>query len=156
MPWFQIFLFLHIAAVIIAFGPSFTFPLIAAHAQRNPEHGHAAAEVAHTIESKLVIPVAIGAGVTGLLVLLTLLFTIHLDLTRNLWLVLGILLYLVAVTFALARQGPNSARLVALAAQGPSPEIELVSGKLRAGGMFLTVMLIAILLLMVFRPFGTI
>jgi hypothetical protein len=67
-------------------------------------------------------------------------------------------LYVIALGFATLVQAPNGARLVELTSQppgpgGPSPELRATAAKLRQGGMLLGVLVIAIALLMVVKPF---
>jgi uncharacterized membrane protein len=157
---FLALLFLHIGGAIVAFGPSFAYPIIGAMGGRDPQHAAFAAKVSATIGKRLVTPVAIWVGVTGVLLIVVS--------GRNpleLWLATAIVLYVVALAFSLFVAGPDSARLVeALSAPpprppagasppaGPPPHIApLVAGAQR-NGMVLMVLLVAIVLLMVFKP----
>ncbi|MEO5964230.1 MAG: DUF2269 family protein [Candidatus Limnocylindrales bacterium] len=159
----QLFLFLHVMGAIAVFGPTFVFPIIARHVQRAPQHGHFAAELAHTIESKVVIPGAIVQGLTGLGLILIL----GADLTSPTyrWLIAGIVLYLIAIGFAIVVQGPAAARMVELTAggppagappagtpAGPPPAIAENGKRLQRGGMLLTVLIVLIVILMVTKP----
>lgn len=157
----QLFLFLHVLGAIAVFGPTFVFPMIASATQRAPQHGHFAAELAHTIESKVVIPGAIVQGLTGL----SLIVIIGLDVTSSpwRWLLIAVPLYLVAILYAIFVQGPAAKRMVELtgamsgpppagAPAGPPPELLANGKKLQRGGMFLTVLIVAIVLLMVTKP----
>jgi len=65
MNWFLFWLFLHIAAAIIAFGPSFVFPIIGSLLEKNPASAHFAVEVMHRIETRLILPVALTMAVSG-------------------------------------------------------------------------------------------
>ena len=62
---FTLFLFLHIGAAIIAFGPSFAFPIIGAMAGKEPMHGNFATRVNEALEDRLVLPFAISMPFTG-------------------------------------------------------------------------------------------
>jgi len=157
----QLFLFLHVLGAIAVFGPTFTFPIIANQVRKAPQHGHFAAELAEFIESKVVIPGAIVQGITGLLLIVTGGFDVSSPAWR--WLVIGIVLYLVAVVFAITVQAPAAVRMVQLtgamsgpppagAPAGPPPEILATGKKLQQGGMFLTVLIVLIVLLMVTKP----
>src|SRR6188768_3315971 len=92
-------LFLHVLGAIIVFGPTFAFPLIASQARKSPQNGHFAAVVTDVIERRIIIP-----GVTGVLLILV----IGADLTSPAyrWLIPGIVLYLIAIGFAVAVQAP--------------------------------------------------
>ncbi len=81
------------------------------------------------------------------------------------WLIGGIALYLVAILFAAFVQTPAAERMVHLtsggpppgpspagAPAGPPPEIAATAQKLQRGGMFLTVLIVLIVILMVTKP----
>ena len=157
----SLFLFLHVISAIIAFGPTFIFPLIASRAQKSPQNSHFAAELAETIESKIVLPGAIVQGITGL----GLIIIGGLDIASAQWryLIIAIALYLIAIAFVVTTQGPAATRMVQLtgamsgpspagAPAGPPPEIVATGKKLQQGGMFLTVLIVVIVLLMVLKP----
>lgn len=151
----QLFLFLHVMGAIIVFGPSFAFPLIASAAQREPQHAHFAAAISDSIERRIVIPGAILQGITGVALILV----APLDITTNTWLQIAIPLYLVAIVYAIAVQAPAAERMVHLTAtppppgaSGPPPELVATARRLQLGGMFLTVLVVAIVILMVTKP----
>jgi uncharacterized membrane protein len=157
--WFSFWLILHILGVLVSLGPTFAFPILGAYAGRHPEHSAAIAHVSHEIERKLVLPVSATIPFLGL----ALIYTGHFDLWKSEWLIISIVLFVVAFFFAALVQGRNSTRLLEEIAKlppgppppgstGPPPQIAALTGKLQAGGMFLTVLLIAILVLMVWRP----
>ena len=66
-PWF---LFLHILGAIVAFGPTFTFPIIGAMGGREPMHANFATRISYRISERVVLPLAI----PGILVVATLAF----------------------------------------------------------------------------------
>ena len=159
----QLFLFLHVMGAIAVFGPTFAFPVIARHAAKAPQHGHFAAVVSEAIERRIVIPGAIVQGITGVGLILIL----GADLTSPAyrWLVAGIILYLIAVLFAVFVQAPAIEKMVKLTAggpppgpppegapAGPPPEIAATAQKLQRGGMILTVLIVLIVILMVTKP----
>ena len=159
----QLFLFLHVMGAIAVFGPTFAFSLISREAARTPQHGHFAAVVIDSIERRIVIPGAIVQGITGVVLIVIL----GADLTNAAyrWLIGGIVLYLIAVVFAVFVQAPAAARMVELSAggppagappagapAGPPPEIAATAQKLQRGGMLLGVLVILIVILMVTKP----
>ena len=160
--WFQFWLFLHILAVIVAFGPTFTFGPIAALARKDPSHAVAYAKTIHWIEQHIVIPVAALVPLLGT----ALIYTGHIDLRHSEWLGISIILFIIAFFFALFVQLPNSGKMAdALASMppgpppegaGPPPEIARLGQKLQFGGIFLSVMLLTILVLMIWKPGNTI
>ena len=159
---FQLFLFLHVMGAIAVFGPTFVFPIIASHVRKAPQHGHFGAVLGEFIERRLVIPGAVVQGITGVaLILLT-----GRDLTAadNRWLVAAIILYLIAIGFAVMVQAKNVEKMVHLTANmpsgpppagapaGPPPEIAATGKKLAQGGMLLSVLIVLIVVLMVIKP----
>ena len=168
-PWL---LFLHILGAVVAFGPTFAFPLIGGMGAREPMHGNFALRVSERIERGIVLPLAVVQGITGLGLVLTL----GLDLTKEHWLDVAIVLYLTALGFAIFVQTKRIERMIhltsapppaapvpaaapgaAMAApparpSGPPPEIAAAAAAIQQGGMFLTVLIVAIVSLMVLRP----
>jgi len=160
---FQLFLFLHVMGAIVVFGPTFIFPLIASQAQKSPQNGAFAAALAELIERRIVIPGAIVQGITG--VALILIGGRDLTSPTNRWLGIGIVLYLIAIGFAIFVQAKNAEKMVHLtsggpppgpppagAQAGPPPEIVATGKKLQQGGMFLAVLIVLIVILMVTKP----
>jgi uncharacterized membrane protein len=159
---FQLFLFLHVMGAIAVFGPTFVFPVITAQARKSPQNFPFAATLSEYIERRIVIPGAIVQGITGV----ALIFILGTDLTSSTsrWLVAGIILYLIAISFAILVQAKNAERMVHLMASmppgpppagapaGPPPEIAELGKKLQQGGMILTVLIVLIVILMVTKP----
>ncbi len=159
----QLFLFLHVLGAIAVFGPTFAFPLISRQAGAAPQHGHFAAVVMDLIERRIVIPGAIVQGITG--VALILIIGADLSTAAYRWLIAAIVLYLIAVGYAILVQAPAAAKMVELTAggppagappagapAGPPPEIAATAQKLSRGGMLLTVLIVLIVALMVTKP----
>ena len=158
----QLFLFLHVMGAIAVFGPTFTFPIIARQAQRAPQHGNFAAVISEFIERRIVIPGAIVQGLTGIGLILIIGFDLTASTSR--WLIGGIVLYAVAISFAIFVQAPAAEKMVHLTAamsgpppagaapSGPPPEIAATGKKLQQGGMFLTVLIVLIVILMTTKP----
>jgi hypothetical protein len=155
----QLFLFLHVMGAIVVFGPTFAFPLIASQAQKSPQNGHFAAVVSELIERRIVIPGAVVQGITGVVLILI----IGADLTSPAyrWLIGGIILYLIAILFAIFVQARNAEKMVELTAGGPPPPgapagpppgVAEMGKKLQQGGMFLAVLIVLIVILMVVKP----
>ncbi len=158
----QLFLFLHVMGAIVAFGPSFTFPLIGSASAKEPSHAHFGAVVSEIIERRLVLPFAMLQGVTGLVLIFLLGWNPAAQGSR--WLGVGIVLYLIAIGYSVAIQAPRAARMVELtgtppppptlgAPAGPPPEIAATAKGLQQGGMFLTVLLVLIVIVMTTKPF---
>jgi len=150
-PWL---LFAHVLGAIVAFGFGFAAPLIGPMAAAEPQHGNFVARLNLRVNTRLVRPAALSMAVTGVAMILVL----GLDLTKNLWLDIAIVLYVIAVLYATFVQGKNGERLVDLTSTppgpgGPNPEIPATVKKLQQGGMILFVLIVAIVFLMVVKPF---
>src|SRR5207245_809687 len=63
--WFTFWLILHILAAIVAFGPTVRFPIIAARARKDPQHGAFGAALIEFIQKRVTLPVALVIPVTG-------------------------------------------------------------------------------------------
>jgi uncharacterized membrane protein len=163
-PLFLVFLFLHIGAAIVAFGPTFAFPLIAAAGQKNPQHAAFAAELSERIESKVVLPLALSMPVTGALLIITGGVNFFQP-----WLLAAIAIYLVAISYSVFVQGPAGRELAhilgamspsaagsgeAAVISGPPPRVAELGAKLQRGGMLLAALLVAIVVLMVIGSNG--
>ncbi len=159
---FMAFLFLHILAAIVAFGPTYAFPLIASAGARHPQHAAFAAELSERIEWRLVLPAALTMPVSGALMIIT----AGIDLFQP-WLLIAIVLYIAAITYSIVVQAPAGKELTQLltsmasaspgpgaaAAEqmsGPPPRLVELGAKMQRGGIILSVLLVAILALMVF------
>ena len=163
--WFTFWLLLHVLTAIAAFGPVFALPFISNFARRDPRSALVVSEILHGIEARITIPAAVVMPFFGL----ALIYTAHIDLWKSEWLVISIVLYVITFFFALLVQQRNAMRMVDLlksmpapgpgapiagAAQGPPPEVAALAKKLQMGGMLLTVLLTAIIVLMVWQPGG--
>jgi len=165
---FTLFLFLHIGAAIIAFGPTFAFPIIGGLASKDPMHGNFASRVNEALEDKLVLPFAISMPFTGVF----LIWFAHVNLLdrSGWWLAIAIVLYAIAITLAVAFQRPLVHRMVQLTAggpppgagsggpavgarpAGPPPELLATGKKIQRNGQILSILIVLIVLLMVTRP----
>ena len=154
---FPYILFLHVLGAIAAFGPTFAFPIIGAMGGKEPQHANFATRVSATISERLVIPLAILQGVTGVL----LIWISGRDLLDpgSRWLVLAIVLYVIAIGYSLAIQKRHVARIIELTstppppdAKGPPPGLMEEVAAVRRGGMLLSALIVAIVFLMVLKP----
>lgn len=157
MTWYQFWLFLHILVAILAFGPTFAYPIIAAVGQKNPGAMGFALKAIDTIERRMATPLAVVMPILGTI----LIYVGRWDLWGSEWLVISIALYTVAFFFALFFEGRWTRRLIELTAgapggaaagSGPPPEAASLIAKARAGGIFLSLLVVAVLLLMVWKP----
>lgn len=159
--WFTFYLIVHILGVIIAFGPDFAFPFMAALVEKHPQAALYASEAMDLITRRLTLPLAVVIPLAGT----GLIYTAHVDLWHSEWLLISIVLYIAAFFFALLVQLRNGARMVHLlrsmppgpppeGATGPPPEIAALAKKLQLGGMYLGLSIVVIAILMIWQPGG--
>ena len=153
--WVAIFLFLHVMGAIIAFGPTFSFPIIGAMGGKEPQHANFATRVTETIVEQRVLPLAIFQGITG--VALILVTGINLLATR--WLLIGIVLYLIVLGYNVFIGTPTVKKIIEMTstppppgASGPPPELLAAIQKVQRGGMFSGLMIVLIVIVMVIKP----
>jgi uncharacterized membrane protein len=153
--WIAIFLFLHVMGAIVAFGPTYSFPIIGKMAGEEPQHANFAARMNVKIAGQRVEPLAVFQGVTGLI----LIWLTGINPFSTLWLGLGIIIYVIAIGYALGVQRPAAEQVAKLSstpppagATGPSPELMAAVKKVQRGGAFLGIMVVAIVILMVTKP----
>ena len=157
-PWL---LFAHVLGAIIAFGPTFSSPIIGRLGAQNPAHGNFAMRVSRELARVQILPLAIVQGITGL----GLIITRDIDVTRATWLMVAIVLYLTAIGFAIVIQTPRAKRIIAMTtpppgapapsgppAGGPPPALLAEIKKIKQGGMLLIGLIVAIVFLMVVKP----
>jgi len=128
LTWFQFFLFLHITGTVIAVGPGFVFPLIGGMLQAEPMHGNFGLRLMEKIEDRVVIPVLLTLPVTG--VLMIVIGNISL---AHFWLIAGIVLYVLVITFTIAVQRRTVQKMVHLTMQAPAPAMAGGAGAALAG-----------------------
>jgi hypothetical protein len=162
-PLLALFLFLHVFGAIVTFGPTFVYPILASQVQKTPQHGHFAAVFGEILERRLIIPGALVQGITGLGLILILGVNPLTDAPWR-WLLIAIVLYLIAIVFAITVQAKNAEKMVHLTANmppgpppagapaGPPPEIAATGQALARGGQLLSLLIVLIVILMVTKP----
>ncbi|MBI4261083.1 MAG: DUF2269 family protein, partial [Actinobacteria bacterium] len=146
-------------AAIVAFGPSFVYGLIAAMGRKQPMHGAFAVEVIHTIERRVATPLSVLVPLLGA----ALIFTGDHDLWASEWLIVSIGLYMAAFFFAIFWMTPRVTRMSGLlhgmsaapvqeGPPAPPPEVGALARQIQMGGMALALAVIAIVVLMVWKP----
>lgn len=158
VPWF---LFAHVLGAIIAFGPTFSSPIIGRLGAQYPAHGNFAMRVSRELARVQILPLAIVQGITGL----GLIITANIDVTKATWLLIAIVLYLVAIGFAIFVQTPRAKRIIEMTtppagapapsgppAGGPPPALVSEITKVKRGGTLLIGLVTAIAFLMVVKP----
>jgi len=158
--WFQVFLILHIIAVIVAFGPEFSFPLIGRLIEKHPQDAAFGLQIMTAIEEKMATPLSVIIPLLGV----GLIYTGHFNLWHSTWLIIAVILYPIVFFFALLVQTPRGNRLLKMAldlqkagpppegAGGPPPEMLKLTKQVQMGGAFLGLMVLFFVVLMVWRP----
>jgi hypothetical protein len=151
----MILLFLHVAAAIVAFGPSYSTPLVMRMVAAEPEHRGFVSRMNLTVSRKVTTPLAISMGVTGVLMMWERSYPLQP------WLAIAIVLYVFLVGWSLLVQQPGSQRIIdgmaARRASGaapgpPPPEIAALISRTKLGGKMLGVVTMVILALMIWKP----
>ena len=157
----SIFLFLHIGGAIAAFGPTIAFPIIGTKAAAEPQHGNFALRLSYFLTSRVVEPGAVFVFLMGL----GLIWAREWNPFTTFWLALAIILFLITLAFSVFVQAQNVHRMIEMtstpppppaegqaAPAGPPPAFVALAQRVARGGMFMSLMLVAILFLMVFKP----
>jgi uncharacterized membrane protein len=147
--------FLHVLGAILAFGPTFAYSIMGSMAGKEPQHANFSTRQVDAIGTRLVYPLAIFQGITGVLIILAAGY----DVMSRAWLAVAIVLYLFTLTFALTVQRSAVRHLIELTssppppgATGPSPEIVATVKRIQQGGIVLAAMIVIIVFLMVVKP----
>jgi uncharacterized membrane protein len=151
-PWL---LFLHVFGAIVAFGPVYAFPIIGAMGGKEPQHANFATRVSDMISKQRVVPLAIFQGITGVgLILVT-----GINLLATPWLLIGIVLYLITISYNFFVQMPTTKKIIEMTSappppgsSGPPPELLALIRRVQLGGMFSGIMVVVIVLFMVIKP----
>jgi len=163
MDWvFLLLLFLHIFGAILAFGPGFTFMILGPMAGQEPQHANFALRFQQRVTMRMIVPLALFQGVTGLL----LVWKTGINLFATYWLLVAIVLYLVALAVSIGIGIPTLRRLVEVTSkappppqpgdpprQGPPPEVAALVRRGRLVGITQSVLIVLIVFLMVTKPF---
>ena len=64
-----LFLFLHVMGAILAFGPTFAYSIMGSMAGKEPQHANFSSRQVEAIGNKIVYPLAIFQGITGVLLI---------------------------------------------------------------------------------------
>ena len=156
MTWYVFFQFLHVLAAILAFGTAMlAFPFIGAFAGKEPTHVNFALRLNYALGRRAVTPLALATFLLGIVLVIV----GDWELFANEWLVISIILFVITVADAQLVPLPAVARLVRLTASmpadsptSPPPEVAKLVRKVRVAGSVSALRLVAITLLMVWKP----
>ena len=162
-PWL---LLLHVLGAIIAFGPTFAFPIMGAMGGKEPMHANFATRVTHRVTDRLVEPVALSMAVTGVGLIWSAGINPFAPAYR--WLLVAIVIYVFGVLFSIFVQRPTVKRIIDLtggegggpppapagsgAPVGPPPALAAAVASVQRNGIVLTIVLVSIVFLMVVKP----
>ncbi len=154
---FRLFLFLHVIGAIVAFGPGFAAAVAGAMVAKEPQHANFFARTQLAVGTRLVTPAALSMAITGILMIAVLGWSAVVG--SKLWLSVAIVLYVIAIVYAVAVQTPAGRRLVELTATPPAPgsppppELPATAKRVKNGGILLSTLVVIIVFLMVVKPF---
>ena len=148
---FAFLLSVHILAAIIGLGPTFSFAFLGIMSEKQPAAARALQETILLISTRLVIPLVVILGLSGVL----LIANTHADLSKNPWLGSGIVLYVLVLATAIFYQVPTQKKILALL--GPSggmdqPEVSKLANGQRAVGIAMGLAVVVTAVLMVWKP----
>lgn len=155
--FFPFILFLHVMGAILAFGPTFAFSIMGSLASKEPQHANFSARQTALISDRLVYPLAIFQGITGVL----LIASGKIDVMAKPWLLIAIVLYLIAVVYGLTIQRAALHHVIEMTSTppppgtppGPPPPALMAEvKKVQRGGMLLGTLIVVIVFLMVVKP----
>lgn len=151
---FPYLVFLHVLGAILAFGPTFAYSIIAGLGRAEPMHANFAIRAIDRVGTRLVYPLAIFQGITGVLIILS----VNYDVMSRTWLLVAIVLYLFTLGYALTVQRNAVHHMIELTSTPPapgtppSPEIPATGRRIAQGGILLGAMIVIIVFLMVVKP----
>lgn len=156
--WLTVLLVLHIAGAVIGLGPTFAFAILGPMSGKaGPEGGVALMEATVKIEHAMVMPILLTIQpLTGVL----LIFNRGLDndffSAERGWLLGALAAYIAALIIAIFVQTPAVERLISMAkgGQAGTPEFMSTVKLTQAFGPILTILGIAIVVLMAWKPGG--
>lgn len=142
--------FIHILLAIIAFGFNATYGVWLARAQQHPEHLDFALRGVKFLDDYFANPAYLLLLVSGL----TMVFVAGYNILTTFWLLTALVLWLIAIVLGYAVYTPTLSRQIrVLATSGAeSAEFGRLSTRGRVLGIILAVVVLAILVMMVFKP----
>jgi uncharacterized membrane protein len=147
--WYLVLKFIHILSAIVAVGSNITYGVWNVRAAGDPSHMGFALKGIKFIDDRIANPAYGVLLLTGLIMV----FAGHWSIT-SLWIILALILFAAVVVLGIAVYSPmlkNQIRLVD-AGEAASPEFARLSTLGRRFGPGLGIIVVAILVLMVFKP----
>jgi uncharacterized membrane protein len=157
--WFTFLLLIHVAGAIIGLGPSFAFGIIGPSIgkQTSPQASMALMEIMEKIEKAMVFPILLTTQLaSGILLIFNRGLNHNFFSGHRAWLVAGIGVYIVAMAISLGINTPALGKMIkmAKAGQAQTPEFGKLVKTSQTFGPILTILGLAIIILMVWKPGG--
>ena len=153
--YLTILLILHIGGAIIGFGPTFSFAVLGPlSGQLGGPQALGITKGMHKTVKTFVYPFLVIQPITGALLIFK--EGLNHDFFSHYWLWIAILLFATAVYIALAIQSPAIERIIELAEGGEAgtPAFMAATKTTKTFGPVLTSLLVAIIVLMIWKPGG--
>jgi predicted integral membrane protein DUF2269 len=156
MDWSTVWLFLHILAVIAAFGSSFVFGIIGSAIQKEPQHALFGVKLNNAIEKRLVIPGFTLAPLFGIALIISKGYNFF----ETTWLLIASGLFLIAYTIGVGPSRINGHRIqekleaMMEGKAGPETiaEVQAMGKRAQMMGIVMSVLTLGVLVLMVWKP----
>lgn len=141
----------HVLAAIVGLGPTFTFAFTGVMSEKRPAAAHALQETVHMISTRLVVPLVVILGLSGI----GLVAKTKYNLSTNAWLGAGIVLYVLVLAAALFYQLPTQKKVLALLGSGKgmdNPEVRKLANGQKFVGIAMGVSVLMVTVLMIWKP----
>ena len=156
MVYFTILVIVHIAGAIMGIGPSFAFGVLGPMADKADGGAKVTLLRAMTaVDSRLVTPVAlITQPLTGILLIFNRGINHGFFAVRHLWLIVGIVFYVVIIYMSYIVSRPRVRRMIALldSGQGQGEEFYRLEATSKVLGPIFGILTTAIVVLMIWKP----
>jgi hypothetical protein len=154
--WFGVLITVHVLGAVIGLGPTFAFPILGPLASKSgPEGGMALMEGMLKIDNGIVNPILLTVQpLTGALLIWNRGLNNNFFSTGRLWLIGGIVAYLIATALALGVMDPTIHGMIRMGREGKggTPEFGALAKKVQTFGPIMTVLGVIIVLLMIWKP----
>src|SRR5207253_3720474 len=148
---FAFLLSVHILAAIIGLGPTFSFAFLGIMSEKQPAAARALQETILVVSTRLVIPVVVILGLSGVL----LIGNRHVNLSKNPWLGAGIILYVLVLASLFYQVGTQKKILALLGPEGSggvgSPQVRKLANGQRIVGIAVGLAVVVTAVLMVWK-----
>jgi predicted integral membrane protein DUF2269 len=156
--WFTFLLLIHVSGAIVGLGPTFAFSIIGPSIgkQDSPAASLALMRIMEKIEKGLVLPILLVVQLgSGILLIFNRQMNVGFFEARHRWLVAAIGVYVVAMVISLAINAPGLHKMIHKAERGEiDAEFGMLAKRSQMFGPILTVLSLAIMILMIWKPGG--